>query len=194
MQSPFCIGSINGIIVVRIRKTEIQTGQILWVSAPSDGKHVGVPMSGVVGQAWNIKVPTAVERRGIADGAGIIAAGEDPGAGVYTAAGGKRLKTGVVSRLVVKGLNIEREKIRVIVRAEQVGGAGAYDAVVGTGEVRIIVTVSARDRAAKIQAGLAAVQLRGGSRGKSQYGESENGDFSTHRLRDSARFFPKTAR
>lgn len=100
-------------------------------------------MRGVVGQARNIKVPAAVERRGIADRAGIMAAAEDAGAGGDAAAGGQRLKTGVEPRLVVIGLNIEGEKTWIIVRAQQVGLAAEGDAVVGTGVVRIIAIVSA---------------------------------------------------
>lgn len=139
-------------------------------------------MRGVIGQAWNIKIPAAVEGRRIADRAGKMAATEDLGAGVHATAGGKRLGSGVVSRLVVKGLNIKGEKARIIVRAGQVGGAAEDDAVVGSGEVGIDVTVAGRDRTVQIQAGLAVGYLRRRARGKCQDEHSENSDIFAHSL------------
>jgi len=79
-------------------------------------------------------------------------------------------------------LNIEREKIRIMVRPEQVGVAAEEDAVIGTGEVRIIVIVSGREVGVQIQAGLAGFYLGKRARDKYQYDRSEDGDIFTHSL------------
>ena len=101
------------------------------VNTPSNSEIVSVAMRRIISEAWNPEVPTAIERFGITDRAGEFAATKNPGSDVHAAAGGNRLKVGVESRLVVKGLNVKREKIGIVVDARKVGVAGALDAVVG---------------------------------------------------------------
>jgi len=133
-------------------------------------------MRRIVGQTGKIIVATAVEDRRITDRTAIVRAAEQMGIGRHATGVGDVLVSGIVARLVVKGLHIKGEKTRIIVRAGKVGAAAEDDTVVGGGEVGISVVVPCRDRPVQIHLGLPGTDLcpRARSERQEDQGESEN--------------------
>src|SRR5579862_3152724 len=128
--------------------------------APAHAEGLRISMAGIAGHIRNSEIPGAVECPGVADGAWEFAAAEDGCARRYPAGRGNRLEIRIRPRLVVKRLDFERQKIRVVEEAGESSIAGTIEGVVGGSKVAGVRRVASGNCAAQVHVKVARLNLR----------------------------------